>query len=95
MTDELRVLEQRMAAKLRGQKAATTLESLREWFELQQKMYLQALVTKTRQEDMPAASEVWKLVALDDVFNDLANAISEGRGAERELDPDRPKVKRV
>ena len=71
--------------RLEGDRARYQREAIEEVFAEQHKRYVSLLIGKTRSQGDVSSPEVWKLVALDDMLQDLDQAVGEGRSAEKKL----------
>ena len=83
--DRQKELERLTRVQMKGRQAEQAREALLPLFESVQKDYILQLLTNTREKGEVSSSEVWKLVALDDLHQSLIMDIAKGAQASRSL----------
>ena len=88
MTPEERTKQIEKLERMRqqGERQRQRRDDLIALWETRQKQYLQMLISKTRADGEPSTADVWKLVALDDLMNDMMSDIGVGRKAARKIE---------
>ena len=70
----------------KGEQAKLILGQLESVFEARRQSYFMELVTRTRADGRVYDAGVWKMVALDDLVQELDNDIGGGIAAEQKLE---------
>ena len=72
--------------RLKGARAENVLRDMEPILEARRQAYFQELVTRSRREGRIAEDVVWRMVALDDLVQDLDRDVGGGRVADRKLE---------
>ena len=84
--DRVQRIEQLSERRIRGAQARQRKEVVGALIGEQQKLYISQLIGRSRAERKVAEDEVWKLIALDDLYQGLQRQIDDGLAAEGKLD---------